>query len=321
MVTKSIVPILRDYYAGLLQKYSSPVHKMRAARNLEKKMNISYDQAQEVYAYIVWESKIISYHMSRAKGIIFSPELMLEIMGNRDNWKSFDEADSVELPFPHTFFQFGDTVPFLDEDEVPDKNEAVAELGMVGILVGCSHVNPLTCKEDGQLYGKIEEGDYQILLVAIPLGNIPYIVSHHFSKDAVHKKTFIAKSVPSPRIAYRIDMVASMLSSYLNRKNVVLEAQGGAPEKVNRKRERQGKKTLEPYYICKIVKVQPSETHATGEGSEHGHRYDVRGHDRHYKSGKVVRIRPHQRGLKHDTYIPKTYVVEKERENGPTGEE
>ena len=100
---------------------------------------------------------------------------------------------------------------------------------------------------------------------------------------------------------------------YLNCENIFLERQEGASEKINRKREKEGKRVLEPYYLCRITGYQ-YETVATGEGTKHGHRYDVRGHFRHYRKwGKTTWIPAHQRGLANELYIPKTYVVEKGR--------
>ena len=99
---------------------------------------------------------------------------------------------------------------------------------------------------------------------------------------------------------------------YINCENIYLLQEGGAPDKVNRKRAQQGKKILEPYYVCRIRGVQyDSNGQPTGEGTHHGFRYDVRGHFRKLTSGKTTWVRPHQRGLQNELYIPKTYVVEK----------
>lgn len=35
------------------------------------------------------------------------------------------------------------------------------------------------------------------------------------------------------------------------------------------------------------------ETHGTGKGRPHTHEYDVRGHYRHYKNGKIIFVKPH----------------------------
>lgn len=98
---------------------------------------------------------------------------------------------------------------------------------------------------------------------------------------------------------------------YINCENIYLHKEGEVPESVNRKRAKQGKKILEPYYVCRIRGVQyDSDGEPTGEGTHHGFRYDVRGHFRKLATGKTTWVRPHQRGLANELYIPKTYVVE-----------
>lgn len=97
---------------------------------------------------------------------------------------------------------------------------------------------------------------------------------------------------------------------YINCENIYLEKQGEVPEAVNRKREAKGKSRLEPYYVCRIKGVQ-YDGHATGEGSKHGIRYDVRGHFRRLETGKTIWVRPHQRGLTNELYVPKVYKVSK----------
>lgn len=104
--------------------------------------------------------------------------------------------------------------------------------------------------------------------------------------------------------------LAAACIQYINCENVYLEKQGEVPEAVNRKREAKGKSRLEPYYVCRIKGVQ-HDSHATGEGSKHGIRYDVRGHFRRLGTGKTIWVRPHQRGLQNELYIPKVYKVEK----------
>lgn len=97
---------------------------------------------------------------------------------------------------------------------------------------------------------------------------------------------------------------------YINCENIYLEKQGEVSEAVNRKREAKGKSRLEPYYVCRIKGVQ-HESHETGTGAKHGIRYDVRGHFRRLETGKTIWVRPHQRGLQNELYVPKVYKVEK----------
>ena len=110
----------------------------------------------------------------------------------------------------------------------------------------------------------------------------------------------------------KIRNLAIACIGYINCENIYLHKEGEVPDAVNRKRAKQGKKVLEPYYTCRIRGVQyDSNGEPTGEGAHHGFRYDVRGHFRKLTTGKTTWVRPHQRGLQHELYVPKTYVVEK----------
>ena len=121
---------------------------------------------------------------------------------------------------------------------------------------------------------------------------------------------FIAET--SDDDAARIRSLAIACVGYINCENIYLHKEDGAPDSVNRKRERQGKKILEPYYVCRIKGVQyDSNGEPTGEGTHHGFRYDVRGHFRKMATGKTTWVRSHQRGLHNELYVPKTYVVAK----------
>lgn len=80
-------------------------------------------------------------------------------------------------------------------------------------------------------------------------------------------------------------------------------------------RIRRGKEPLPGWYEITYRKVchdyTPGPT--TSKALEHGFRYDVRGHFKRFEhgrmTGRVIWCPPHQRGLKHDLYKPKTYRV------------
>ncbi len=112
--------------------------------------------------------------------------------------------------------------------------------------------------------------------------------------------------------ADRFKKLAIACVGYINCENVYLQREGDVSDAINAKRERKGKSRLEPYYVCRIRGVQyDSAGNPTGEGAKHGIRYDVRGHFRRMTDGKTTWVRPHQRGLANELYIPKTYVVDK----------
>lgn len=127
------------------------------------------------------------------------------------------------------------------------------------------------------------------------------LIDDEFEEDPTH---------PVMVLKRLIKKLAICCIGYINCENVYLEKQGEVPEAVNRKREAKGKSRLEPYYVCRIKGVQ-HDSHATGTGVKHGIRYDVRGHFRRLDTGKTIWVRPHQRGLQNELYIPKVYKVEK----------
>ena len=98
---------------------------------------------------------------------------------------------------------------------------------------------------------------------------------------------------------------------YINCENIYLQRMGGIPDKVSAKRERKGKSNLEPYYVCRIRGVQYDKVDPTQNGAKHSIRYDVRGHFRRLTTGKTTWVRPHQRGIENELYIPKTYLVDR----------
>lgn len=109
----------------------------------------------------------------------------------------------------------------------------------------------------------------------------------------------------------RLANLAMLLLAYIDTPGMQIE-HVQTPERVNRKRERDGKRVLPDYYVCRwnAPKRTTGGTIATGTGSHHSFRYDVAGHFRRLPDGKTIWIRAHQRGLEHETYKPKVYRVD-----------
>lgn len=103
--------------------------------------------------------------------------------------------------------------------------------------------------------------------------------------------------------------IAAACVQYTNCENVYLHKEGEVSDKVNRKREAKGKSRIEPYYVCRIRGVNYDSV-ATGTGATHSIRYDVRGHFRKLPTGKTTWVRPHQRGVHNELYVPKVYKVD-----------
>jgi hypothetical protein len=83
-----------------------------------------------------------------------------------------------------------------------------------------------------------------------------------------------------------------------------------APPAVARRREREGKSPLPDYYICRLAKGRRYATEGEPTGKHVSFRFDVVGHFRRQPDGRTIWVRPHQRGLQHETYKPKVYRVD-----------
>ena len=113
--------------------------------------------------------------------------------------------------------------------------------------------------------------------------------------------------------------LTSWMSVYMVAKGIKVEAQT-LPRQQRRALERANTPLPHPWHIVKLdpgIERLPEDGKPTGAGSPHGFRYDVIGHLRfgRYRRGDgtyvehVTWVPPHQRGLRHTLYIPKTYLV------------
>ena len=97
--------------------------------------------------------------------------------------------------------------------------------------------------------------------------------------------------------------------AYINSPGIELE-KVSTPEKVNRKRAREGKRVLEDYYICALAKGRRHASEGEPTGRHVSFRFDVAGHFRRAPDGRTIWIRAHQRGLANERYRPKVYRVD-----------
>jgi hypothetical protein len=113
----------------------------------------------------------------------------------------------------------------------------------------------------------------------------------------------------------RICNLAMLIISYLNSPGIETE-KIEAPAAIQKRRQKDRKPPIEPYYVCKVQKRHYVASGAAGEpsGRHVSFRFDVSGHFRHYKDGRAVWIKSHQRGLEHERYVPKVYRIDKEEE-------
>lgn len=246
------------------------------------------------------------------KVVLFAKEQSEVFMGVSQGY-----ADSLDyrLPFPHVMIQFSEPVDVMlgnESDSLVAVLLAQHELTEDGFYEARrtlelkrkfykSKLKMPESYEDG-LVGNVAIGVFADLNIR----KLSWISGKHVRFLQSHEDAAIEESWA------KIRNLAIACIGYINCENIYLHKEGEVPDAVNRKRAKQGKKILEPYYTCRIRGVQyDSNGEPTGEGTHHGFRYDVRGHFRKLTTGKTTWVRPHQRGLQNELYIPKTYVVEK----------
>lgn len=190
-------------------------------------------------------------------------------------------------------------VPLTYERFQEEVRQAIDEARRFGVTDFHPQVAPQT---EGEFFNNV-------VVVVFETG---HVIRFTWTSESLHETPFGDLEMDQEwQDAYRYyRTLAVTCIGFINCENVTLHREG-VPEKVNRKREAKGKSRIEPYYVCRIRGVTYDSEGRTGIGVEHGHRYDVRGHFRRLGTGQVTWVRPHQRGLKHELYIPKTYIVAK----------
>lgn len=215
--------------------------------------------------------------------IVFDIEQIKVFWGLIKNERFLPSSD-YKLPFADTWIQFSENFALYDYG-----NETMPDLGNVALL--------LTQQESGsnRIIVVHEENDDEEIAWNSNDPNI--LFSFPFENLLESEK-------------YR--MLAAACIDYINCENVYLHREGVVDESVNAKRERKGKSRMEPYYVCRIRGVQyDSNGNEHPTGVKQSIRYDVRGHFRRLENGKTTWVRPHQRGLQNELYVPKTYLVDK----------
>lgn len=249
--------------------------------------------AQTIRAYV---------DIAQAKTILFQIEQM-DVFAKIQ--REFTDALDYRLPFPEIFIQF--SRPWRTALLDPEKERV-----FLGMVLSQRKVDNVEYENLRRRWGEsLYPIDFNVkddiyLNWVYTIAQDGEMASVAWQSDTVHHK--FADNHDLIVNANLLQNLAIACIGYINCENVYLEKQGEVSEAVNRKREAKGKGRLEPYYVCRVRGVQ-YDSHATGEGSKHGVRYDVRGHFRRLETGKTLWVRPHQRGLQNELYVPKVYRV------------
>lgn len=107
----------------------------------------------------------------------------------------------------------------------------------------------------------------------------------------------------------RLANLALLCLAYINSPGIEIE-HIEPDAAMNRKRAAKGKRELPDYYICRVSKRRLDGEEDSATGRHVSFRFDVRGHFRRLQDGRTIWIRPHQRGLENEVYVPKAYRVD-----------
>jgi hypothetical protein len=232
---------------------------------------------------------------------------------------------TVEPPFPSMVIQFTEPMP---EEELTSGTYTWAseiEMGVThstgdfitGLVIAFSESGDVmqVAQEDYRVAGE-EIADYVNVFLFYKSGALNRSALR-LDGDGSHTANYTEGSATpeADQDKQRICNLAMLILSYLNSPGIEAE-KVEAPAAIQKRRQRDGKKPIEPYYVCKVQKRHYVASGASGEpsGRHVSFRFDVAGHFRHYKDGRAVWIKAHQRGLEHERYIPKVYRIDKGEE-------
>lgn len=296
-------------YADFVRMFKDPVKRELTTRRVAAERNISLEEAVQDAATMLSTLGVITYGLRMSQTILFSTEQLKALQH-----QELADPDEYKLPFPAVLLQLTEPLP-VTLNGMPEK--------IVGFILTTTTMTEGDIEGTKALFKRV--GGSPVPPKGIHPGNIYHTVVTLFSDEEVELISWSKDRKEEIDQHYKPDVQAFYIGikkliincvAYINSENVRLEKEGEVPEKVNRKRLKKDKAPIEPYYICRIRKDGYTEGPHAHTGIEHGHRYDVRGHYRHLRDGRTIWIKQHQRGLKHDIYIPKTYYVGKERTNG-----
>lgn len=221
---------------------------------------------------------------SQATTILFSTEQALALKPALRRY-----ADYVEFhpPFAYTLFQFDTPIPESRLLETTEREEE--EDKILALLVSQSAMTD----PDKTVNNAILWFSSTRVNRCVWSGEKFLFKSEYLSERDVRTKE-------------AIKALAIGCCTYLNCINLTLEKQE-VPEKLRKSREKRGKSALEDYYVCRVKGSLYADTEHVGTGVKHSIRYDVRGHFRKIQDNKVSWVRPHQRGISNERYVPKAY--------------
>lgn len=282
--------------------------------------------AKEATIEIRGESVAHSYALGMAKSaktILFSADQAAVFRG-----VTKDYTDSLEFrsPFEQILLQFDKPLPI----ESVAEGKVLFEDRILGIMLsqGVIDRGAIEAAKELRAMSLLTDGVYSPVGLENELGKVHNVIVIVFEDMNIYRMSWISDGLHetvSQMIAEEVDdvehMSPEMLNYQIGLKNLVIACIGFINcdnvkleevrpyVNVRKLRKNKNKKAPEPYYVCRIDKVDRG-TVATGTGTAHSYRYDVRGHFRRLQ-GRTIWVRAHQRGLANDVYVPKLYEAPK----------
>lgn len=233
-----------------------------------------------------------------AQVILFDSEQALALV---PAIRRFAEQLDFRLPFPSVLFQFSEPIPETDI-LAQEKQESDHILALV-VSQTESGINNASVWFESTAVNRAQWENESVS----PLRIAPTAMEEDDSD------LLIADNLTPAEVKLHnkeiIRLLACAMVAYINCENITLERQA-VDEKINRKRAAKGKRELTPYYTVRLRGVRyENKEGASLPGRHVSFRFDVRGHFRRLEDGGLTWVRAHQRGLRHERYIPKVYEV------------
>ena len=279
---------IRQRVIEMLQQYEKSSEQWVGGR-----VNVKVDDHVDIIA------TLRALESNDAKTVIIPAEQALALLPAA---KRFEEHLDFHLPFECCVFQFDRPIR---EEEMLHRERDEADEVMALIVVQYEGVNSATAWFKSTAVNRVAwtnapTSDFRFSPTAFEImedeSDLPLGVSLTPAEVKMRNKETLR-------------LLACAIVAYINCENVTIEKGEEVAEKVNRKREKEGKRRIDPYYVVKIQHEKVESSGGTGAGTKHSFRYDVRGHFRRMPDGKLTWVRAHQRGLSHEFYVPNVYKV------------
>lgn len=266
------------------------------------------------------------------------PETRRMIVDSRQAARFMDAADPppverYRLPFNQFYLEFTEPLyfPDLQEPGVPgDKTVALLfmqELGYDTAPEACSVVFLKVNEEQRQW---VDQGFSFDLLngkgitsIEASVNGLDNLEPSRFNTPHEPGEYYYARTEGEGigwwehQVATQATFVAWLLT-YLTAKGIIVVEEGQSRQVRRALGRMRPQDRPKPWHIVTVdpLLVKPQHGAPESEGTRHSYRYDVRGHlrfGRHLRgdgsySHTVEWIAPHQRGLRHSVYVPKTYL-------------